>query len=1082
MHSFSNTSINCINIAIFISTGYDRKGNSNGFRTRSKLTEGLCVARYIQSDFLLIGIEITCYYLKKWGEMLAEKESGQENHIEQEDKQKDLPMDSAGGDDAAGGCNSNERPGKKPCVIVGIGASAGGLEAIKELLEKLPGDTGMALVLVQHMDPQHKSALTEIFSKITSMPVSEVEDKTVVKPDHVYIIPPGKAMFIAQGVLSLVPREDMTRKHMPIDFFLESLARDQGSKAIGVILSGTATDGSRGLKEIKTAGGITFAQKPQTAKFDSMPLNAIATGVVDFVLSSEEIARELANIARSSVFDTETPANGNLFTADVDELNQIFAILLKFSNTNFSEYRELTIKRRVLRRMVLHRMEKLGDYADYLVQNPEEVKELYQDILINVTNFFRDPKAFEALKSQVFPAIMENRTHEEPFRVWVPGCSTGEEAYSIAIVLIEFLGGTAAYCPIQIFATDINETLIEKARAGIYPESIKADVSPDRLDRFFVKVDKGYQINQTVRELCVFARQDMVKDQPFSRMDLISCRNAIIYFGKAMQKKLFPILHYALKQKGYLFLGSSESVGAYANLFNLVDKKHKIYSKKAVPSPLLQKFTAIEHAAAAIENREKISRSDPYADLKFNVLEEANHILLSQYTPAGVIINSELEIIQFRGRTGDYLELEPASGAASLNIFKMVRDGLSLELHNVISQAQKENIPVRKEGLRVIYNGLAYRVNVDVIPIGHPHNKEKQHFLVLFEKVPQEPPEKQNDAAAAGLEQATGGRENSELIRLEHELVAAKEYLKSVIEKHEYANDELRAANEEIQSSNEELQSMNEELETAKEELQSSNEELMTLNDEVQNRNQELNEVSIDLQNLFRSINIPVVMLSNNLHIRRFNPTAEKVFNLIATDIGRPITDINTNFNNSDLEQAILEVIDTLISIEQEVQDRHGRWYSVQIHPYRTIENKIDGVVITYADIDTVKKSLALSQEAREYSEAIVETIREPLLVLDAGLHIKSANKAFYQTFMVTPEETLDISIFDLGNGQWNIPQLRIFLEEILPNNILFEDFKVDHEFPSIGYKKMLVNARRIVSTDNQTKLILMAIETRLSI
>jgi two-component system CheB/CheR fusion protein len=672
---------------------------------------------------------------------------------------------------------------------------------------------------------------------------------------------------------------------------------------------------------------------------------------------------------------------------------------------------------------------------------------------------------------------MENRTHEEPFRVWVPGCSTGEEAYSIAIVLIEFLGGAATYCPIQIFATDINETLIEKARAGIYPESIKADVSPDRLHRFFVKVDKGYQITKTVRDLCVFARQDMVKDPPFSRMDLISCRNAIIYFGQAMQKKLFPVLHYALKQKGYLFLGSSESVGAYANLFNLVDKKHKIYSKKAVPSPLLQQFTAIEHAAAAIENREKISRNDPYADLKFNVLEEANHILLSQYTPAGVIINSELEIIQFRGRTGDYLE--PASGAASLNIFKMVRDGLSLGLHNVINQAKKENSPVRKEGLRVIYNGLAYRVNVDVIPIGHPHIKEK-HFLVLFERVPQDLPERENaGAAAAGLEQATGGRENSELIRLEHELVATKEYLQSVIEKHEYTNEELRAANEEIQSSNEELQSMNEELETAKEELQSSNEELMTLNDEVQNRNQELSEVSSDMQNLFRSINIPVVMLSNNLYIRRFNPAAEKVFNLIATDIGRPITDINTNFNNSDLEQAILEVIDTLISKEQEVQDRHGRWYSVQIRPYRTTENKIDGVVITYADIDTVKKSLALSQEAREYSEAIVETVREPLLVLDAGLHIKSANKAFYKTFMVTPEETLDSSIFDLGNGQWNIPQLRVLLEEILPNNRLFTDFNVDHAFPNIGYKKMLVNARRIVSVDNQTKLILMAIEDK---
>lgn len=975
-----------------------------------------------------------------------------------------------------GGFINDERCEMEPCAIVGIGASAGGLDAFTRLLEKLPNDTGMAFVLVQHLEPNHKSALPDILSKITTMTVSEVENKTVVRPNRVYIIPPDKAMSVTQGILNLVPRHDTARHFMPIDYFLESLAKDQGSKAIGVILSGTATDGSLGLKEVKNAGGITFAQKPQTAKFDSMPLNAITTGVVDYVLPPEDIARELEEISRSSAYGTQTAETQKIFTAGADELKQIFTILRKSSGTNFSEYRELTIQRRTLRRMVLNKIEKVSDYVDYLRQNPAEVGELYQDILINVTSFFRDREAFESLKSLIFPVIMKNRVPGEPVRIWVAGCSTGEEAYSIAIVLMEFLGDDAVNTPIQIFATDINDVLIEKARVGIYPKSIKADVSPERLRRFFMKVDGGYQIIKTVRDICIFARQEMANDPPFSRLDLISCRNVIIYFRSAMQKKLFPIFHYSLKEKGFLFLGSSESVGTYVNLFNLVDKKHKLYLKKTVTTPLIYEFTASEYAAATIENREQISRSSPDVGLKFNVIEAADRIVLDRYAPAGVIINSDLEIIQFRGRTGAYLE--PAAGRPSLKLFKMVRDDLSLGLFSAINQAKKENIPVKKEGLQVIYNGRTNRVDVDVIPIREMHNKE-EYFLVLFEKVvPQTlPEEKEVGTAMAGLEQPAWEDESSELISLEHELVATKENLKCVIEQYELTNEKLRAANEEIQSSNEELQSMNEELETAKEELQSSNEELMTLNDQAQSRNQELSKTGSDLFNLFRSINIPVVMLSNHLHIRSFNPVAEKVLNLIATDVGRPITDINTKFNNYDLEKAILEVIDTLISKEEEVQDRYGHWYSVQIRPYRTLENKIDGVVITYADIDTAKKSLALSHEAREYAEAIVETVREPLLILDANLHVKSANKAFYHDFMVTPKETADKSIFDLGNGQWNIPDLRVLLEDILREKTVFEGYEVVHEFPNVGLRKMLVNARRIVGSHNQTKLILMAIE-----
>ena len=971
------------------------------------------------------------------------------------------------------GLTNDQQCTKEPSAIVGIGASAGGLEAFTRLLEKLPIDTGMAFVLVQHLDPNHKSSLSEILSRITPMTVSEAENKTVVRPNHVYVIPPNNAMSVTQGILNLVLREEKEKHFMPIDDFLESLAKDQGSKGIGVILSGTAADGTRGLKEVKNAGGITFAQKPQTAKFDSMPLNAITAGVVDLVLPPEDIAYELAEIALSSIYDTKITESQKIFATGTYELKQIFDILRKTGGSDFSDYKELTIQRRTLRRMVMKKIEKLSDYVAYLRQSPAEARELYQDILINVTSFFRDPAAFETLKSLVFPVIMKNRASGEPVRIWVAGCSTGEEAYSIAIVLLEFLGEDVISTPIQIFATDINNLLIEKARVGIYPNSIVEDVSLERLRHFFVKVDGGYQINKMVRDICIFARQEMVKDPPFSQLDLISCRNVIIYFGSAIQKRLFPVFHYSLKEKGFLFLGSSESVGSYANLFNLEDKKHKIYSRKVAATPLLFEFTPGEDVAATTEYSE---RDRPNTGLKFNVIEEANRIVLDQYAPAGVIVNSDLEIIQFRGRTGTYLE--PAAGKPSLKLFKMVRDGLSFGLLGAINQAKKENIPAKKEGLQVIYNDQAYRVNVDVIPIGDKQNKE-EYFLVLFQKVvPQALPEgKEAGSTLAGSEQAARGERSSELIHLEHELVATKENLQCVIEQYELTNESLRAANEEIQSSNEELQSMNEELETAKEELQSSNEELMTLNDEAQSRNQELGKTSSDLFNLFRSIHIPVVMLDNKLLIRRFNPAAEKVFNLIASDVGRPITNINTNFDNYNLEQAILEVIDTLISKEEEVQDRYGHWYSVQIRPYRTLDNKIDGVVITYVDIDTNKKSLALAREAREYAEAIVETVRQPLLILDDNLCVKSANRSFYQAFVVTPEETEGKSIFNIGDGQWNIPELRVLLEDILCEETTFEGYEVVHDFLNAGCKKMLVNARRIVGSNNQTKLILMAIE-----
>jgi two-component system CheB/CheR fusion protein len=958
------------------------------------------------------------------------------------------------------------------CPIVGIGASAGGQEALKQLLKYLPVDTGLSFVLVTHLDPGYESALSDILSRMTLLPVSTVEDGICAEPDHIYVGPSNMDLFVSHGVLKLVSRDDTIRPRAPVDFFLESLARDKGRAAVGVILSGTASDGARGMKAIKAAGGFTFAQAPLSAQFDGMPRSAIATGAVDFVLQPAEIAACLAKICLPGSMDAGMAKIAEL-PDRADEFNKIIGLLRAASGIDFHRYKQLTVKRRISRRMVLHDVDNLADYVDYLIQNPAEVMALYQDILISVTNFFRDPESFDILKTRVLPNIINERDAAMPIRVWVPGCSTGEEAYSIAISLLEYLGDDAPNTPIQIFATDINEKVIRRARAGIYPRSIMADVSPERLRRYFVEVEKGYQVNKTIRDLCVFARHDLTSDPPFPQLDLISCRNVMIYLGPSYQKRMFPLFHFSLKPGGFIILGASESVGVFSDLFALVDKKYKIYSKKAVQTPFMFNLAFNEAAVAGLEAYRKDSAGRNHAAATFDVQKAADCVVLGQFAPAGVIINSDLEVIRFRGRTGSYLE--PAAGPPSLNILKMARDELVLGLRVAINRAKKEDMPVKKEGLRVGANGRAKFVNVHVVPL-KGLSVQEHYFLVLFEDVVR-PGLDRNVSAGRGA----GGWKREEqreidprTLKVEQELAVTKEYLQSLVEQYESVIEELRTANEEIQSSNEELQSMNEELETGKEELQSANEELLTLNLELQKRNLELSDINNDVQNLFRSINFPVVILDNDLHIRRFNSVAEKELNLIPSDIGRPIGHINLIV--PDLEQEASEVTETLAVKEREVQDREGRWYSMQIRPYRTLENTISGVVVTFIEISSVKK-FAAAQEAREFAEAIVETVREPLLVLNAEMTLKTANRAFYQTFQVTTDETINHSLFELGNGQWKIPALKLLLEDIIYRDSAFQDFEVHHDFPRIGRRTMLVNARRIPGSNSESKLILMAIE-----
>jgi len=823
--------------------------------------------------------------------------------------------------------------------IVGIGASAGGIEAVSALLRELPENPGFAVVIIQHQEAKRVSGIVHVFSNTTSLPVTEAQDNEELRPDHVYVVPPYADLTISGGVLRLGARE--TRANLPIDLFFESLAEDQGSRAIGVILSGAASDGARGMKAVKAEGGITFAQD-ETSRFDSMPRAAISAGAVDFILSPEKIAKELVRIAHHSYLAGGADgASGRIAPA---ELTKIFALLNASHDVDFTHYKPATLERRVRRRMLLNHVETVSQYLEFIRHHPLELELLYSDILIRVTGFFRDSEVFEALKSDIIPKLLRNREADSPLRVWVPGCSTGEEVYSLAICFLETMKDGFA-CPIQIFGTDISEVAIDRARAGIYPESSVVDISSERLRRFFTRDDSGVRVTKAVRECCIFARQDLTKDPPFSKLDLISCRNVLIYLGAVLQRRVMSIFHYALRTEGYLLLGSSEAMSSFHDLFAIVDRKHKVYHKR----PITNRLGAVDFTAPAPRDpRTPVEVRDVEVLSASSVIREADHVLLAHFTPPGVVINENMEIVQFRGRTSPYLE--PAPGTASFNLLKMAREGLLAEIRTAIHAARRKEMPVRRSGVHVKTNGHSIVIDLEVIPFTTA--VPGRYYAVLFEPAP------------VPVRKVTGKRvakqtpeDAREMTRLKRELDATREYLQSIIEEQEAMNEELRSANEEIQSSNEELQSTNEELETAKEELQSSNEELITLNEELENRNEDLNLLNNDLSNLLTTLEIGVLMLDGAMRIRRCNAAAQRVLNLLPGDIGRSIADMKTTLVIEDLDTLIASVIETLEVRETTVQDRKGRWYSLRIRPYKTMDNKIDGAVMVVIDVDQLRRA-----------------------------------------------------------------------------------------------------------------------------
>jgi two-component system CheB/CheR fusion protein len=890
--------------------------------------------------------------------------------------------------------------------------SAGGLEACSELLSALPENPGFAMVIVQHLAPSHTSALPGLLDTVSPVPVVEAQDGARIEVNRAYVIPPNALIELDDGHLRVLQRTPERSQPPPIDFFLTSLAISLGDRAIAAILSGMGSDGVEGLRAVKAQGGTVLVQDPRSARFDAMPRSAIATGLVDAQLAPPQLAQKLVEVARHSYTSTPRgPLLGELHVDDQQSEQLVERLRAASGGVDFSHYKQPTIKRRILRRMALSRVGDLDQYLALLGRQPDEARALYQDLLIHVTRFFREPESFEAIAREVLPGLVKGRRHDSPLRMWVAGCATGEEAYSLAITLHEFVGD-GGELSLQIFGTDVSETAIEVARQGFYPATIAEAVPQERLRRYFTRIDGGYRVSKAIRDRCVFARQDLTRDPPFSKLDLILCRNVLIYMDATLQRRLLPIFHYALRPDGYLVLGHAETVGAQTELFSLVDKKHRIYRKRPWEHALLP---AAAYELPRPARRPAAPASEPHAEVRL-VQSEATRVMLDRYSPAGVLVTGELEIVQFRGKTGDFLE--PAPGDASLNLLKLAREGLLHGLRSAIQSARKSRKPVRRDALRVRSNGGWVSVDIEVIPLTAVPSL---HLLVLFhphvKRGRQKPEREEPKARRSGL--------------VEQELAATREYLQSIIQEVEAANEELQSANEEILSSNEELQSTNEELDTAKEELQSTNEELNTLNDELHARNEELTRVNGDLVNLLGSVQIAVVIVDNDLRIRRFTPVAERMLNLIPADVGRPITQVRPNVDVPDLGKLIADVIDRVATVEREVVDLEGRWYSLRVRPYKGLENRIEGAVVALVDIDIAKRHELAISRARAYSDAIVQTVRHPLLVLDGALRVRTANRAFEEAFAVSGAEARGRTLLQLGDGRWDVPELRAQLERL---------------------------------------------------
>ena len=954
--------------------------------------------------------------------------------------------------------------------VVGIGASAGGLEALEELLDHMPADTGMAFVVVTHQHPGHTSLLPELLSRDTEMPVVAADDGMKLESNHVYIGPPGGHLAILNGTLQRMETEKKKAPHLPIDYFFRSLADDQKEQAICIVLSGTGTDGTLGLRAIKGASGMAMAQEPQSAKYTGMPSSAQATGLADYVLPPADMPQQLLAYANGPYL-RRTDDSASAPVVPPEPMQKIFVLLRNRTGHDFSGYKENTIRRRIERRMNVHQITQPDDYVRYLQENPHESDVLFKELLISVTHFFRDPQSWDTLASGPLTELIKSRPDNYTIRAWVPGCATGEEVFTLAIVMRECMHKLKRHFDIQIFGSDLDSEAVDAARVGQYPSGIGVDVSPARLERYFTHDDSVYRIRKEIREMAIFAPQNVIKDPPFTRLDFISCRNLMIYLNADLQQRLLPIFHYALKPGGLLMLGPSETIGRFADLFDTVDKKWKIFRRKETTTAVysLPRMPAsrlpADAGSDADAGRAMPAQTDSGAAPHVSTL--VNRLALARFCPAFVVVNDRGDIIHVHGRTGEYLEL--AEGQVRTNVLDMAREGLTHELASIMRQAVAADGEIVREDVRVRTNGDYTWINLSATRILEPE-PIRGLLLIIFRPVP---------SPAKPTQQQKGRRSQTrpgQLETLERELQIMKESNQTTLEELETSNEELKSTNEELQSTNEEMQSTNEELETSKEEMQSLNEELTTVNAELQCKVDDLSQANDDMQNLLNSTDIATVFLDDELNIKRFTEEAQKIIAIRATDIGRPISELTSQLDYMDLPHDCKEVLDTLVFKKQEVAAADGKWYLMRITPYRTINKVIDGLVLTFVNITDLKAAEKTS-ELRTYYESIFETVRQPLMVLDQQRLIRSANRCFYQTFRLRPKQVDGTILCNLDGGAWDIPELREVLEEVLPQNSTVDEFKVDHEFPRIGRRVFMLNARRLDQNSSLPGMILLAME-----
>ena len=878
--------------------------------------------------------------------------------------------------------------------IVGIGASAGGLEALEQFISNVPENSGMAYAIIQHLDPTNKGMLPELLQRITPMHVFQVKDRMVVKPDCIYVIPPNKSMSILKGVLHLFEPMESRGLRLPVDFFLRSLADDRNERSIGVILSGMGSDGSIGIRAIKEKNGIVLVQDPADAKYNSMPRNAIDSVLADIVAPANQLPVKLIQFLKHIPIvrfglDKEIK--------DQSSLEKIIILLRTHTGNDFSLYKKNTIYRRIERRMSVHRIDKISMYVHFLQENPKEANILFKELMIGVTNFFRDPAVWEKLKTKVFPDYVRNLPDSSILRAWIPGCSTGEEAYSLAIVFKEAIEKVNPYSrlSLQIFATDLDNEAVETARKGIFPSNIAADVSPGRLNHFFSTTDDGYRVNTEIREMIVFAHHNIIMHPPFTKIDFLSCRNLLIYMDPVLQKKLLGMFFYSINNEGILILGSSETLGTQNHLFSAVDSKLKIYKRSVtdlLPELLDFPSSFSRSGQANIETPASVKSV-------FNIQTLADQLLLRHFSPAGVLVNENGDIIYISGRTGKYLE--PAVGKANLNIFAMLREGLREEFPVAFRKALLKKETVVLNDIKVGTNGDSHIINVNIKWIDKPESLFGT-VLIIFTDVHEtenvRPPDKK------GKKGLTGKR----LSELEKELQHTREEMQSTLEEMQTSQEELKSTNEELQSTNEELQSTNEELTTSKEEMQSLNEELQTVNAELQSKVDEFSRVNNDMKNLLNSTDIATLFLDKELNIRRYTNQATKIFKLIKSDIGRPFTDQVSDLIYPELADDAIEVLRTLIFVQKQIPARDGRWFFIRIMPYRTLDDRIEGLVITFINITDLKHAEIKLNETVQINRLLINSSSDAIIELSDDFNILEFNHEAEILFGKTREDAVN--------------------------------------------------------------------------